>query len=235
MKSRIFKSENRGHASHGWLNSYHSFSFASFHDESLMHFGLLRVLNDDTVDAAMGFGSHPHDNMEIVSIPLEGDLHHRDSTGRSEIIRQGEVQIMSAGSGIVHSEMNASQTEPVKFLQIWVFPEKRNITPHYEQRPFPVEKRIDNFQTVVSPDNADALKINQQAWFTLINPTEGRIHTYNLNKEGNGIYLFIIEGDAEIDGQLLNRRDAIGIWEAEAVSVKAHSSSQWLIIEVPMN
>ena len=235
MKHILYKSENRGHANHGWLKSYHSFSFASFHNEHLMHFGLLRVLNDDTVDAAMGFGSHPHDNMEIVSIPLEGALHHRDSTGRSEIIRKGEVQIMSAGSGIVHSEMNASQTDAVKFLQIWVFPEKRNIEPVYQQRFFDVENRLGKFQTVVAPDNADALKINQQAWFTLINPTTGKSHTYNLNEPGNGIYLFVIDGNAEVDGQQLGKRDAIGVWETDTLTIKANADSELLLIEVPMN
>ncbi|MBW7951904.1 MAG: pirin family protein, partial [Chitinophagaceae bacterium] len=185
MTTILHKANTRGNANHGWLNSYHTFSFANYYNSERTNFGLLRVLNDDTVSAGMGFGKHPHDNMEIVSIPLEGDLHHNDSTGRDKIIKQGDVQIMSAGSGIMHSEMNANKNKEVKFLQIWVYPEKRNIEPRYEQKTFSAEDRKNKLQTVVAPNDSNALWINQQAWFTLGNfdTNFSTIYTLHNNKK----------------------------------------------------
>jgi len=235
MKTVIHKSAERGYANHGWLKSHHSFSFAGHYNPSRMHFGALRVLNDDTVAPGYGFGKHPHDNMEIVSIPLKGDLHHQDSTGRDRIIRQGDVQIMSAGKGITHSEKNARTDEEVKFLQIWVFPKEKNIEPRYDQKSFPSENRINRWQTVVAPDHPDAVWINQEAWFSMGNFSTDHSADYSIHKSGNGIYLFLISGQAELNGIQLETRDAMGIWEAESIKFTARSQSEILLIEIPMN
>lgn len=234
MKTILHKANSRGHANHGWLNSYHTFSFAHYYNPERMNFGLLRVLNDDTVAEGMGFGTHPHDNMEIVSIPLEGDLHHKDSTGRDKIIQQGDVQIMSAGSGIRHSEMNANSNSPVKFLQIWVMPAVRNIEPRYEQKSFPAEGRKNKLQTVVAPNNEEAVWINQNAWFTLGNLDKDFTTTYQLNKPENGVYAFVIKGDVSINDIQLNERDGLGITEATTLNIKADSNTELLLIEIPM-
>lgn len=199
-----------------------------------MHFGALRVLNDDTVAPGFGFGEHPHNNMEIVSIPLLGDLHHRDSTGRDSIIRQGDVQIMSAGSGISHSEMNGRRDAEVRFLQIWIFPKKRNIEPRYEQKSFPVEERMGRWQTVVAPDDAAAVHINQDARLALGRFPAGTSIPYALNTPTNGVYAFVLEGSVRIGDQLLNRRDAMGIWATPSVSLNAETEVEILMIEVPM-
>ncbi len=196
MKTVIHKAAERGHANLGWLNSYHSFSFSSYQDAAKMNFGALRVLNDDTVRGGMGFGKHPHENMEIISIPLQGDLHHKDSTGRDKIIKQGDVQIMSAGSGISHSEANASKTDEVRFLQIWIYPKEYDITPRYEQKTFEVKDRQNKWQTVVAPDYTDAVLINQDAWLSLSNLSAGNSMVYDLHKPANGLYVFLIEGEA---------------------------------------
>jgi redox-sensitive bicupin YhaK (pirin superfamily) len=234
MKTILHKADTRGHANHGWLNSFHSFSFAGYHDPERVHFGALRVLNDDSVAQGMGFGKHPHDNMEIVSIPLSGDLHHKDSTGRDEIIRQGDVQIMSAGSGIAHSETNANKDKDVKFLQVWVFPKKRDIEPRYEQKSFRHEDRKDKIVTVVAPDNENAVWINQDAWFSLADLSAGKEVGYDIQNEGNGVYAFVIEGEVTINGQQLNTRDGLGIWETGKIDIKAASEAQLLLIDVPM-
>ncbi|NCI45070.1 pirin family protein [Sediminibacterium soli] len=234
MKTILHKAATRGHANHGWLNSYHTFSFAGYHDPERMHFGALRVLNDDTVAKGMGFGKHPHDNMEIVSIPLSGDLHHNDSTGRDKIIRQGDVQIMSAGSGIAHSEMNANSDRDVKFLQVWVFPKEKNIAPRYEQKSFAHEDRKNSIATVVAPDDDSAVWINQDAWFSLADLSAGNEIGYTLHKNGNGIYVFVLEGDVTVNGQALNKRDGLGITGADTISIKADSEAQLLFIDVPM-
>ncbi len=205
MKTIFHKADERGHANHGWLDSYHSFSFANYHDPKKIHFGALRVLNDDFIEGGYGFGKHPHDNMEIVTIPLSGDLKHEDSTGRKEIIRQYDVQIMSAGSGIAHSEMNANADKEVTLLQIWVFPKERNITPRYDQKTFKPEDRINKLQTVVAPDNAEAVYIHQDAWFSLGNFEQGFQTEYKLNKKTNGVYAFLIDGEATINGNKLNK------------------------------
>ncbi len=234
MKTILHKANTRGHAEHGWLNSYHSFSFAGYYDPERMHFGALRVLNDDTVKAGMGFGKHPHDNMEIVSIPLSGDLHHKDSTGRDEIIRQHDVQIMSAGSGIAHSETNANNDKDVKFLQLWVLPKEKNIEPRYEQKTFKPENRLDQILTVVAPDDANAVWINQDAWFSLGKFSKDFTTTYQLHKEGNGVYAFILNGNVTINEQALEARDGFGVWEAGSINIKAGTDTEILLIEVPM-
>jgi redox-sensitive bicupin YhaK (pirin superfamily) len=234
MKTILHKADTRGHANHGWLNSYHTFSFAGYSNADRMHFGALRVLNDDTVAPGMGFGKHPHDNMEIVSIPLSGDLEHNDTTGRHKIIKQGDVQIMSAGSGIQHSEKNANHNQEVKFLQIWVFPKKRNIEPRYEQKTFSTEERENTLLTVVAPDNTNALWINQDTWFTLGNFTKTTATTYTLNKEKNGVYVFVIKGNTSVNGIALNERDGLGISDVNELQIEAEANSEILLIEVPM-
>lgn len=234
MKTVVHKSDSRGLANHGWLKSRHTFSFAGYYNPDRVHFGALRVLNDDEVAGGMGFGTHPHDNMEIVSIPLQGDLEHKDSTGRHKVIRQGDVQIMSAGSGISHSEYNHNKDEEVHFLQIWVFPKKKDIEPRYEQKTYEVEDRMNQFQTVVSPDGGDALWINQDAYFSLANLDAGTKLNYKVNKPGNGVYFFVLNGDLEAAGQSLTTRDAVGITETENFEVKAKSYAEVLAIEVPM-
>ncbi len=235
MKTVLHLAATRGHANFGWLDSYHSFSFGHYYDPERVHFGALRVLNDDTVSAGMGFGKHPHDNMEIVSIPLSGDLHHNDSTGRNEIIREHDVQIMSAGSGIAHSEMNANKDKPVKFLQIWVMPKEQNIEPRYEQKSFKPENRVNQLLTVVAPDNKDAVWINQDAWFSLGNFTKDFSTNYQLNKTGNGVYIFVLEGSLEINGQSIATRDGLGISDVETIDIKASRDAQILLIEIPMS
>jgi redox-sensitive bicupin YhaK (pirin superfamily) len=235
MKTVLHTANSRGHASHGWLNSYHSFSFAGYHDADRIHFGALRVLNDDSVAAGMGFGKHPHDNMEIVSIPLSGDLHHKDSTGRDKIIRQGDVQIMSAGSGIAHSETNANKDREVKFLQVWVFPKEKNIEPRYDQKSFNLDQQKDEIVTVAAPNNDNAVWINQDAWFSMAKLSAGKDTTYQVNREGNGVYVFVIDGNVTINGQELQSRDGLGIWETDSLQIKAGSEAQLLLIDVPMS
>jgi len=235
MKTVLHKAGSRGHANHGWLNSYHSFSFGGYHHPDRMHFGALRVLNDDTVAAGMGFGKHPHDNMEIVSIPLSGDLQHQDSTGRNEIIRAHDVQIMSAGSGIAHSEMNASKTEEVKFLQIWVFPKLKNIEPRYEQKSFLPENRLNQILTVVAPDDSNAVFINQDAWFSLGSFSKDLSIEYPIKKTGNGVYVFVLSGSVTVNGELLENRDGLGVSETEVLTIVANTESELLLIDIPMD
>ena len=236
MKTTLYKADSRGFANHGWLKSCHTFSFGSYYEPARMHFGLLRVLNDDWVAPGAGFGEHPHDNMEIVSIPLAGTLAHKDSTGRNKEIKTGDVQIMSAGSGLTHSEFNHSQKEAVQFLQIWVFPKEHNIEPRYEQKTFSNEGRKNSWQTVVSPDTTDeALWINQDAYFSLADLDAQGSLKYNIKKEGNGLYLMVLEGAVSVANQQLTRRDAIGISETNNFEVEASENAQLLLIEVPMH
>lgn len=234
MKTILHKAADRGHANHGWLDSYHSFSFAHFYDAAKVHFGALRVLNDDTVKAGFGFSKHPHDNMEIISIPLFGDLEHNDSTGRHEIIRQNDVQIMSAGSGIAHSEMNANKNKEVKFLQVWILPKEQNITPRYEQKTFKPEDRINKIQTVVAPDNKEAVWINQHAWFSLGKMNKDFTTTYSIKNDGNGVYAFVLEGEVTVNGQQLGKRDAFGVWDTDKLDILANTNAEILLIDVPM-
>jgi len=234
MNTVVHKADSRGFADHGWLRSRHTFSFAGYYNPDRVHFGALRVLNDDRVTGGRGFGTHPHENMEIISIPLSGDLEHKDSTGRNEVIRQGDVQIMSAGSGIAHSEYNHNADQEVQFLQIWVFPKERDIMPRYEQKTYEVADRTNKLQTVASPEGGEALTINQDAWFNLTKLEKGETLEYKLNKEGNGLYAFVLEGEANIAGEALNRRDAVGVTDAKQVGLYADSDTEILLMEVPM-
>lgn len=236
MKTVLHKANTRGHANHGWLNTSHTFSFAHFHDPERMHFGVLRVLNDDFVDGGRGFGTHPHDNMEIISIPLSGDLEHKDSMGNTTVIKQNDVQIMSAGTGIQHSEYNKNKDQKVNFLQIWVFPKVRNITPRYGQIAFKPEDRINKLQQIVSPVKDDeGVLINQDAWFHLGNLKSGFSTDYKIKQKGNGVYAFVIAGDVSINDQRLNKRDGFGIWDVDTLSVSADTDAELLLMEVPMN
>jgi redox-sensitive bicupin YhaK (pirin superfamily) len=232
---KVHRAGDRGIAEHGWLHSRHTFSFAQYHDPERMGFGALRVINDDIVEPGAGFDTHEHENMEIISVPLAGVLRHRDSEGNVQIIRQGEVQIMSAGTGIAHSEYNASDTESVNFLQIWVLPKQRNIEPRYGQKEFPAEARENCFQTVVAPDtDVEAVWINQEAWFSLADFSAGHSGVYDMNRDGNGAYVFVIDGEIEISDERLARRDGAEIDEVSGVEIKAVADSEILLIEVPV-
>lgn len=231
----LHKAETRGDADHGWLHSKHTFSFANYYNPERMHFGVLRVLNDDTVSGGMGFGTHPHDNMEIISIPLEGDLEHKDSMGNVAVIRNGDIQVMSAGTGIQHSEYNKSKDNTVKFLQIWVFPNKKNVTPRYDQITLQAEDRHNKLQQILSPNANDAgVWIHQNAWFHLGKFDKGVSTEYKLKLKGNGVYIFNLNGELEVDGQLLNNRDGFGIWDTDKMKLTAKTNSEFLIMEVPM-
>jgi len=235
MKTIFHPAESRGHADHGWLNTWHSFSFAGYYNPDRMHFGALRVLNDDTVAPGRGFGRHPHDNMEIISIPLKGDLKHEDSMGNSGIIHEGDVQIMSAGTGIEHSEYNKNSDKPVSFLQIWVIPRRKNVEPRYDQISLQELKQENTFYTFLSPDkDTDGVWIHQDAWFSIGSFDKTVETNYELHKESNGLYVFALEGEAVIADKELNRRDAIGIWETESVDIKAKPVARLLLLEVPM-
>jgi redox-sensitive bicupin YhaK (pirin superfamily) len=236
MKKILHKASTRGHANHGWLDSWHTFSFAGYYDPQRIHFGVLRVLNDDTVAGGMGFGEHPHDNMEIISIPTSGDLEHKDNMGNKQVIRQGDVQVMSAGTGIEHSEKNKHADQPVKFFQIWVIPKEKNVTPRYDQQSFTNEQKKNKLVTIVSPlGTADGgVQIHQDAWFSLGKLEKGTSLTYDVRNPKNGLYAFVIEGDINIDGELLNRRDGLGITEATSVNLRAESPAEILLMEVPV-
>lgn len=232
----LHKADTRGHANHGWLDSHHSFSFASYYNPERMHFGVLRVLNDDRVDPGMGFGTHPHDNMEIISIPLEGDLEHKDSMGNTAVIKKGDIQVMSAGTGISHSEYNRNADQLTKFLQIWVFPKQKNVTPRYDQITLNVNDRHNKLQQILSPSADDeGVWIHQDAWFHLAQFDKGFASDYKLKKEGNGVYAFILSGDVEINGNVLNTRDGLGIWDVASLNIKASSDAEFLLMEVPMS
>ncbi len=236
MKTIFHPAKDRGHANHGWLDTHHSFSFADWYNPEKVHFGALRVLNDDIVDIGEGFGTHPHDNMEIVSIPLKGILSHKDSTGSAGDIRLGDVQIMSAGTGLRHSEYNGSPNEATAFLQIWIFPKEKNIKPRYDQRSFDITLKKNTWQVLVSPlENDKALWINQDAVLSRTDLEANKIINYTNHFKGNGVYLFVIEGSIEVNGKTLNKRDAIGISEAESFDIKALSEADILAIEIPMN
>ncbi|WP_221442697.1 MULTISPECIES: pirin family protein [Aequorivita] len=235
MNTVIHKAETRGHANHGWLNSHHTFSFANYHNPERMHFGVLRVLNDDTVAAGMGFGTHPHDNMEIISIPLEGDLEHKDSKGNVAVIKEGDVQVLSAGTGITHSEYNKNKDKEVKFLQIWVFPKEREVKPRYDQISIRDIAKKNEFYQVLSPNEDDqGVWINQDAWFHIGKFEKGKSDEYKIKREGNGVYAFILEGEVEINGEKLSKRDGMGIWDTESINVKATDDARVLLMDVPM-
>ena len=233
--SVLHRADSRGQANHGWLQSYHTFSFANYYNPERMNFGVLRVLNDDTVQAGRGFGTHPHDNMEIISIPLEGDLEHKDSMGNVAVIRNGDVQVMSAGTGIYHSEYNKNSDKTVKFLQIWVFPNKRNVTPRYDQITLNLADRKNKLQQILSPNPDDeGVWIYQHAWFHIGTLDRGFETSYTLKGgAGNGVYVFVLNGDVTVNGQALHTRDGYGIWNTEQFSLKADSAAEVLLIEVP--
>ena len=236
MKKVLYKANSRGHADHGWLNAWHSFSFAGYHDPARVHFGVLRVLNDDTVAGGMGFGMHPHDNMEIITIPLSGQIEHKDSMGNTGVISKGEVQVMSAGTGIQHSEKNKNPNEVVKLLQIWVFPDKKNVKPRYDQKAFDLDAAKNNLLTIVSPiGEKEGLNIHQDAWFSLGKLDKDFSTTYQLKNKEHGVYAFVIDGEVTINGEKLSRRDGIGMTESDKLEIKADKESELLLMEVPMN
>src|SRR5436190_1379281 len=236
MKNTILhKADTRGHADHGWLNAYHSFSFANWYNPERIQFGMLRVLNDDTIAPGMGFGTHPHDNMEIITIPLEGDLAHKDSMGNASTIKHGDIQVMSAGTGIQHSEFNPNQDQQTKLLQIWVFPKYRNVTPRYQQITLNPEDRKNKLQQILSPNAEDpGVWIYQDAWFHMAKFDAGLSTEYHLKKEGNGLYVFVLKGDISVDEQDLNTRDGFGVWNFETLTIKANTEAEFLLLEIPM-
>lgn len=236
MNTILHKADTRGDANHGWLHSKHTFSFANYYNPERMNFGALRVLNDDKVSESQGFGKHPHKDMEIISIPLEGDLKHKDTMGNETVIKQGDIQVMSAGTGIMHSEYNNNPDRPVKFLQIWVIPNKKNVTPRYDQITLDTADRKNKLQQVLSPHPEDAgVWIHQNAWFNMTSLDEGKELQYALNDaKNNGVYAFILKGNATINGQELNERDGFGIWNVKTLDIKADSNTEILLMEVPM-
>ncbi len=235
-KTILHKAATRGDANHGWLHSRHSFSFADYYDPNRMHFGALRVLNDDQVAEGMGFGTHPHNNMEIISIPLEGDLEHKDSMGNVTVIKNGDIQAMSAGTGVAHSEYNRNKDKPVKFLQIWIIPNQQNVKPRYDQVTLNLSDRHNKLQQIVSPKaGGPGVWIHQDAWFQLGRFDKDFITEYKIQKQGNGVYAFVLKGDMTIDGNALNERDGLGIWETDKISIKANTQdAEVLLMEVPM-
>lgn len=234
--SVLHRAETRGHANHGWLDTHHTFSFANYHNADRMHFGVLRVLNDDRVSEGMGFGTHPHDNMEIISIPLDGDLEHKDSMGNKAIIKHGDIQVMSAGTGITHSEYNKNTNKPVKFLQIWVFPNKKGVTPRYDQITLNVADRHNRLQQILSPNPEDAgVWIHQDAWFHLGRFDKDKGTDYTIQRKGNGVYAFVIKGSFTLGNVTLNERDGLGIWNTNSINLKANSAdAEILLMDVPM-
>jgi len=235
MKSVYHKAETRGHANHGWLDSHHSFSFANYYNPERMNFGVLRVLNDDRVNAGRGFGMHPHDNMEIISIPLDGDLEHKDSMGNTATIKEGDIQVMSAGTGIKHSEYNRNKDKLVKFLQIWVFPNKKDVTPRYDQISLDKTRVKNRFHQILSPNPDDeGVWIHQNAWFNLGDFDAETNLDYELNNNTTGVYAFLISGKATIEGQELNERDGFGVWDTSTLHIKAEKGARVLLMEVPM-
>jgi len=233
--SVIHKSETRGEANHGWLKAKHSFSFGNYYNPERMNFGVLRVLNDDIVDAGMGFGTHPHNNMEIITIPLEGDLEHKDSMGNAKVINQGDIQIMSAGTGITHSEYNKNQDRQIKLLQIWIIPNKQNVTPRYDQISLKDLETKNEFYQVLSPNSEEkGVWLHQDAWFHLGKFDQQIEKNYTIKKEGNGLYVFVIEGTIEVNGIILSKRDAFGIWNVKDVNFKTSENSYVLLMDVPM-
>lgn len=227
----------RGHADHGWLNAHHSFSFAGYYDQSKIHFGALRVLNDDIVAGGTGFGKHPHDNMEIITIVLDGALEHQDSMGHTQVLYPNEVQVMSAGTGVFHSEYNADKGKKVNLLQIWIFPNERNVKPRYEQVVFSEDERKNKLQMLVSPINNDdaGLKVHQQAWIYRTKLEKGKTVEHKMHSEGHGLYVFTIDGNVTVNGQELNKRDAAGILDTADINITANADSDVLLLEVPMH
>lgn len=235
-KTIVHKANTRGHADHGWLNAHHSFSFAGYHDPERVHFGMLRVLNDDIVSQGMGFGKHPHDNMEIITIILEGALEHKDSMGHTQAIHPNEVQVMSAGTGVFHSEYNHNRDKKVNLLQLWIFPDKRNVEPRYDQKVFAAEERVNKLQTLVSSidGNDEGLKIHQDARIYRTTLEAGKSLSHVIKGDHHGVYAFVIDGSVNINGQDLDKRDAAGMSGVEHLDIKALANTDLLLIEVPM-
>ncbi|MFY0603371.1 MAG: pirin family protein [Flavobacteriaceae bacterium] len=236
MKTVIHKASTRGYVNHGWLESNHTFSFGNYYHPERMNFGVLRVLNDDIVQPGMGFGTHPHRDMEIISIPLQGALSHKDSMDNKRAIEVGEVQVMSAGTGLTHSEFNDSKTDKVNFLQLWILPEEKGVVPNYEQKLFDISERKNNFQTVVSPQDKlveGSLGIHQQAYIQIGNFEAENTTSYNI-PENNGVYIFNLRGIVKVNGHELRKRDAIGVWDTSQVKIDIIEGSELLLIEVPM-
>jgi len=235
MNTTLHTSESRGHAERGWLTSWHTFSFADYHDPARVHFGVLRVLNDDIIAGGMGFPTHPHDNMEIITIVRKGALAHKDSMGNEGIIEAGDIQVMSAGSGVRHSEFNALPDTAAELFQIWVFPNKKNVEPRYEQLKLEPGARDNKFQQIISPNaDTEGLWIHQDAWFHLAKIDGGTSLQYDLKKPGNGVYLLVIEGAVSVSGQKLNRRDGLEIEDVESIEITADENAEVLLMEVPM-
>ena len=236
MKTNLFKASDRGSADYGWLKPNYYFSFSQYHNPAKVHFGLLRVLNDDFIAGGGKFQTHPHENMEIVTIPFTGALHHKDSTGGEGVIKAGDIQIMSAGTGVQHSEANASETDPVTLFQVWVFPKVNNIKPRYDQRNFDVKDRNNKWQIVVSPKEEDAaLWINQDARFSLTKLDGGNALTYENAFTGNGVFLVVINGAVKVNDIELGKRDAVGIYDTNSFTINASEDAELLAIEIPMN
>ncbi len=234
MKTVFHSASSRGHADHGWLNAKHSFSFASWYNPERIHFGMLRVLNDDIVAGGMGFGKHPHDNMEIITIPLSGSIQHQDSMGFSEVIHAGEVQVMSAGTGIYHSEYNPSPSEELNLFQIWIFPNQKQVTPRYAQRKYNLAQEA--FTELVGPQNSGLdTWIHQDAWISIGDFSSETLTNYNLHTARHGAYVMVIEGSVQIGDQILEERDAMGISQTEQFSLHIKQNARILVIEVPMN
>jgi len=235
MNTVFYKASSRGHANHGWLDTHHSFSFADYYNPERMHFGVLRVLNDDRVEGGRGFGTHPHENMEIISIPLKGDLEHKDSMGNVALIKEGDVQVLSAGTGIFHSEHNRNEDAEVKFLQIWVLPNKKQVKPRYDQISLRDIEKENEFYQILSPHKDDqGVWIHQDAWFSLGKFSQQTQIDYNLHLSGNGVYVFMLEGGATIEGRELESRDGLGLWNTDHISVIAEKETKVLLMEVPM-
>ena len=235
MKTILHKSESRGHADHGWLDTHHTFSFANYYNPERIHFGALRVLNDDRIAGGKGFGMHPHDNMEIISIPISGTLEHKDSMGNTAIIGEGEIQVMSAGSGIFHSEYNKDPDVDAQFLQIWIFPNKKNTEPRYSQISLKDVAKPDTLYQIVSPDAEDpGAWIRQQAWFYMGDLSQGWKGKYTLKKKESGVYLFVLEGSIRVAGFTLERRDGLGVSEVESLEIETKAASRLLVMEIPM-
>lgn len=235
MKKTFHTSGTRGEADHGWLHAKHSFSFAQFFNPERIQFGALRVLNDDVIAPGMGFGTHPHNNMEIITIPLEGALEHKDSMDNIGVVAVDEIQVMSAGTGVSHSEYNKNKDQPLNLLQLWVLPNQQNVVPRYDQKNIKSLKKTNALYPVISPNNDDAgMWIYQDAWFHLGDFNQKTTVPYSLHKKGNGVYAFMIEGRASIEGESLEKRDALGVWETEGFSITAEKNSRILLVEVPM-
>ena len=234
MKSILHLADRRGHVSFGWLDSHHSFSFGNYYDPEKVQFGMLRVLNDDVIAGGSGFGTHPHDNMEIISIPLVGAIEHKDSMGTHAVINENDVQIMSAGTGIRHSEYNHFKDKEANFLQIWILPKEKNISPRYDQKTFSREERVNKFQTLVAPNDDAAVIINQDAWISLGELRAGTATSYSIKREGNGVYAFVLNGSVTINEQTLFKRDGLGIWDINELEIKADTDAEILLIDVPM-